>query len=343
MSDDPNMEYNEFQSDSYDDYDDMLEEGFDAGANLKLIKENLSPAGILEAYCTEDEASYFIEKYWSAEINKALSYDKGSYAHSSEILMKSFFDKLEQRKKKIIKAKKNGKSADNYIAEVEEVAKVLREFIRTFCRAYILFAPTFARESRFPRSKGFYIRSSIMYFTNDEASRRNAMMKALSAQDVPSSGEEFIFGQSYILKQLTPYRLFHRDGDIEKRINRVLGGISVENFASKKKKSGNMYYYGWINVEREGWHTYNNVPIKKDKGTKYLRKKKKARAPYSPFAHALEYANVYSKGLINYNFHDDKSQVSNWSSSNLQRFNDVLENWVKGGKGFPSGIRRSRG
>lgn len=343
MPDDPNMEYNEFQSDSYDNYDDVLEEGFDAGANLKLIKENLSPAGILEAPYTEEEASDFIEAFWNAEINQVLSYDEGSYANSSEILMKSFFDKLEQRKKKIIKAKKNGKSVDNYIAEVEEVAKVLREFIRTFCRAYILFAPTVARKSRFPRSEGFYVRSSIMYFTNDEASRRNAMMKALSAQDVPSSGEEFIFGQSYILKQLTPYRLFHRDGDIEKRINRVLGGISVENFASKQKKNGSMYYYGWINVEREGWHTYGNMPIKKDKGKKYLKKKAKPKAPYSPFAHALEYANVYSKGLINYQFHDDKNMYSTWSSNTSKRFEETLENWAKGGKGFPTNVRRTRG
>ena len=275
-------------------------EGFDFTANLDVLRE-LSPATTTSmynsetgAFYTEEEALAYIEAYCTANLSRLLSVD-GTYAHSAEMRMNKLQKMLEKRMEKILSYRERGKRANKEIEEVERVAKVLREFIRVFCRAYITFAPTPARKSEFPYSLGTYVRSSIMYFTNDEQSRQLALKKALTATSLPSSGEEFIFGQSYVLNQLTQYELFDRGGNIRGRIERVLGGISIENIASKEWQ-GTDFYYGWSIVESEGWKT-----------------KEGRKAPYSPFQNALKAAkNVMrvskNRSTVNVVLHDDWRQ-----------------------------------
>jgi hypothetical protein len=291
--------------------DDLLDEGFDFAANIDAIRE-LSPAKVTEAVLTEREASMFLEKFFTLSIEKNLSQDSGSVAHSVDAFFEDFFIELQLRQESIIKAKQAGESIAKEVEIIEKVASVLRDYIRNFCRAYIMYAPTPARNSSFPYSTGKYVRSSIMYFTNDEASRNRALVKAFSAQDVPSSGEELIFGQSYVINQLTQYRLFYRDGDIKKRINKVLGGITIENIASKEW-NGDDFYYGWSIVEREGW--------KKKDGAR--------KPPYKPFQHAIEYAKAQSGGIIETQLHDDNRQKHEYDETVLKYFNQYLQKLPK--------------
>ena len=276
-------------------------EGFDFTANLDVLRE-LSPATAVTMYnpetgaiYTEEEAIAYIEAYCNANLSRLLSIDEGAYSHSAEMRMNKLQKMLEKRMEKILSYREKGKRANKEIEEVERVAKVLREFIRVFCRAYITFAPTPARKTEFPYSLGTYVRSSIMYFTNDEQSRQRALKAALSKTTVPKNKDEFIFGQPYVLEQLEKSTLFSDKGNLEWRIKRVLGGISVENIASKEWQ-GTDYYYGWSNVESEGWHTKNG-----------------RKAPYSPFQNALKAAkNVMrvskSRSTVNVVLHDDWRQ-----------------------------------
>ena len=239
----------------------------DFKADLDAIKyaQKLAPGNVTDTLLTEDEASSFVEEWANANLSRLFSADEGSYSHSIESVFDALNKKLLKRARSIIEAKDRGERAEKAIADVETVASVLRDFIREFCRNYILLAPTPDDPKKYPYSYGNYIRSSIMYFTNDEDSRRRALIRA----DSSSNRDEFIYGQQYIIDQLTPYQLFYRKGDTEKKIRRILGGISIENIAFKDT-SGTPYYYGWKNVERLGWKTKNG-----------------RKAPYSPFQHAL--------------------------------------------------------
>ena len=284
--------------DSYSDFLDFDDNfGFSFNANLAELRK-LSPAISTETYTdvktgavmTKEEADAFIQAYCNTELSRLESADEGEYAHSMQMLFQKLNKKIIERETEILRARNEGKKAGVLIEEITKVLTVLRDFIRTFCRAYILYAPTIARKTEFPYSTGNYVRSSIIYFTNDESSRARAISSSLVKTTVPKNKDEFIFGEPYVLEQLEPSRLFER-GNVEENINRVLGGITIENLASKNWK-GESFYYGWSIIEREGWKLKNGG----------------RKPPYSPFQHAMEAAKSVCTPLIDVALHDDYRQ-----------------------------------
>ena len=249
--------------------------GADFKANPDEIRKarELSPANVTEALFTDEEAAALIEEWFTAKLSKLLSADAGTYSHSLESVFDKLNKKILTRSQEILDAQAKGERADKAIEDVESVASVLRDFIREFCRAYIEEAPTPARKDLYPYSYGNYLRSSIMYFTNDEESRQRALQLAMTASSVPSDEDEFIFGQRYVIRQLRMSELYSEKGDVIKRMKRILGGITIENVAHKERAIDN-YYYGWYNVERFGWKMKDG----------------KRREPYKPFQHALKKA-----------------------------------------------------
>lgn len=179
---------------------------------------------------------------------------------------------------KIKERKKNESVPDlrSEYAAFRNLVEPLILFIQQFALWYAQYAPTPQKKESYPFSEGQYVRSSIMYFTNDDIGKSNAIKNAYApSPDIGFGAREFIYGQDFVLKYLNPKNLFrgHNLDTINARLDRIKSGITIENVA----RNGT-FFYGWYNVEKMGWKS------KKDA--------KKSRPPYRPFnlamAHALK-------------------------------------------------------
>ena len=155
--------------------------------------------------------------------------------------------------------------------------------MRAFFRAYLKYRPTPSDKIQFPYSQGRYQNSSIIYFTNDIDSRNRAIQKAVSNK---FDYTHPFFGLDYVLDYLAPSRIMRADTSIESvkaRVEKIKGGISIENIAFKYGP-GYTWYYGWNNVEINGW--------KRKNGT--------IKPPYAPFYHALVEAESECPNIVSY-------------------------------------------
>ena len=142
------------------------------------------------------------------------------------------------------------------------------------CLKYVEVRPRPFAKDRFPYSTGRYQRSSIMYFTKDASSRNRALAEARS--NAFDENKPF-YGMQFILDETNMSRIFRPDGNVRSRIERIRGGITLENVAFEQHKDGSRRYYGWLNVERFGWGD---------------------RKPYRPFQSAVDYAQREVSGLV---------------------------------------------
>ena len=233
-------------------------------------------------YYTDEQAAEILELY--VQKNLEGLFEKGSVESKTiggftDVLNKM----LEENAKKIQEGRRFEKETGKADKEhrrpriekrVKTICDALLAFLREFFRAYLKYRP-YPGNPKSPKSLGQYQHSSIIYFTKDEASRNRAIglatAKTLFNEDKP------FYGQDYVLEELKFSRIFRPDGDADKRIKKIQGGLTIENIAFKKKKNGDVKYYGWYNVELDGWSH---------------------KAPHRPFQLALEYAQSLYPDLI---------------------------------------------
>lgn len=233
-------------------------------------------------YYTDEQATEILELY--VQKNLEGLFEKGTVESKtiggfSELLNKM----LEENAKKIQEGRRFEKETGRADKEhrrprierrVKTICDVLLAFLREFFRAYLKYRP-YPGNPKSPKSLGQYQHSSIIYFTKDEASRNRAIglakAKTLFNEDKP------FYGQDYVLEELKFSRIFRPDGDADKRIKKIQGGLTIENIAFKKKKNGDVVYYGWYNVELDGWSH---------------------KGPHKPFQLALQHAQSQYSDLI---------------------------------------------
>jgi len=226
----------------------------------------------------EEYLTYCIDKMFEDYVLNPLegkhSISVGSFA--SDLL--EYLNKVDARQKTIASKIKAGRSEGGTRRErlekrVRNMTRVLHKFIAALCYKYVEVRPR-PHDSRFPFSTGRYQRSSLMYFTEDEVSRKSALEEAKAN----AFNEEYPFyGMKYVLRYTRFSEIFRNDGDIEKRLNKIQGGITVENVAFSESKSGDRYYYGWYNVELHGWGS---------------------REAYKPLQSAIDYALAEVPGIV---------------------------------------------
>lgn len=233
-------------------------------------------------YYSDEQVSEILELY--VQKNLEGLFEKGTVESKtiggfSELLNKM----LEENAKKIqagrLLEKETGRADKEHRRprierRVKKICDALIAFLREFFRAYLKYRP-YPGNPKSPKSLGQYQHSSIIYFTKDEASRNRAIglatAKTLFNEDKP------FYGQDFVLKELELSRIFRPDGNADKRIKRIQGGLTIENIAFKKKKNGDVVYYGWYNVELDGWSH---------------------KGPHKPFQLALQHAQSQYSDLI---------------------------------------------
>lgn len=256
------------------DFDDLLETLDLAEAKVNL--DSLDPEEFDDKYwlMTEEDAKKLIEDFFSDSIDSLLDGETTVYPRSTQSFYNELNRTIEANKKRI----KQGGTAKTRRdrpgrREVRQMVGVLKEFLREFCKEYIKLRPTPSKPEKFKFSKGQYENSSIIYFTNDESIRHKRLMQSRTSEWFTE--DEPILGFKYIMKELEPSRIWRPEGDPQTRIEKIKGGITIENVALSKNKK---VYYGWKNVEMEGWSH---------------------KAPYRPFRGALEYAQSQFPNLVN--------------------------------------------
>lgn len=228
------------------------------------VREKTYPGEDVEFDWSEEDAVAYLNYWFSKNVLEPLGADEGYLPHT----VTGGFDKLLKAFKKREKAKKNKKSTRSANKEISIITEALRKFIRVFTKNYYMMAPFLS---------GNYARCSIMYFTKDDGSRQRALKDAMLVNSESSvrKRQQYIFGQDYVLRQLEPNEIFRKDrGSIEARIEKIKGGITIENVASVNRhwKGGDIYYYGWRRVEMWGWSDIGGP------------------GPYKPFQNALKVA-----------------------------------------------------
>ena len=215
-----------------------------------------------------------VNDYLNDTIGKALN-GGTSYSKKAEESIKRLEKRLIDRAKKIDKEYQKRKEEDAYIGtiikQVEALAIAWGAFLKEFCNAYLELAP--APSEKYPYSTGNYLRSSIVYFTGDDASREIAVSRMNASQN-NGYMREAINGLSYVLQQL-----FSDEGSAELRTRRILRGLTIENLAENEG-----YYYGWYNVEMYGWK------YKAPRVVEGRKNKARKHKPYRPFHLALKRA-----------------------------------------------------
>lgn len=231
---------------------------------------------------TEEEANEIIEYWFDANVLRMFGEDDGQLPHTVTGLPNKLNKLLEERQNRLQK----GKSIKRIQRQVENAAKALRKLIRVFAKSYYMYAPILS---------GNYVRSSIIYFTNDEASRQRALQAALTVNRNSSTRQiqQYIFGQRYVLDMLGSKGLSTPNG-----VKKIMGGISIENVAFVDRGwSGDpdKYFYGWRRVEMWGWRDIGGP------------------GPYKPFQHALKHAINECKmdspdTVFSYSLHQEAEQ-----------------------------------
>lgn len=194
-----------------------------------------------------DDAAQFIRDYATLSLEELIYGIPRSYTVDMNKLVKE----LKSKGKAVVEARKKGEHSPEE-EKIAFLAKRLREFITDVCIFYAKYAPT-KDHSKKGKSEGKYVRSSIMYFTTDEDSRTRALTNALNPE---FESKEKIFGQYHVIRQLTMYELFRgkKEETNLKRWGKIYGGITLENVAANMRDGQFPYYYGWKNVEMDGWN-----------------------------------------------------------------------------------------
>lgn len=233
-------------------------------------------------YYTDEQVAEILKLY--VQKNLEGLFEKGSVESKTIGGFTDYLNKmLEENAKKIQEGRRFEKETGKADKEhrrprierrVKTICDALLAFLREFFRAYLKYRP-YPGNPKSPKSLGQYQHSSIIYFTKDEESRNRAI--GLATAKTPFNEGKPFYGQDFVLKELELSRIFRPDGKAENRIKRIQGGLTIENIAFNKKKNGDVKYYGWYNVELDGWSH---------------------KAPHRPFQLALEYAQSLYPDLI---------------------------------------------
>lgn len=232
-----------------------------------------------EVRFTVFELDDYIKKTTDAIFSAKLNLNRRSFGKTLEMVgYNKIRGELESLSEKIKAHKRNEVSPDlrlEYAAFRNLVAPLIY-FIKQFVLWYAQFAPTPQKRDLYKYSEGTYVRHSIMYFTSDETGKYHAMQNALISG---IKHKEFIYGQDTVLHYLNPKNLFRGKNidTINARLERIKSGITIENFARERD-----YFYGWYNVEKEGWSREEKQP---DGTTKTVK-----TPPYRPFGAAMDEA-----------------------------------------------------